>query len=211
MARLDRLFTGITRGLLFAAALWLAVNPALGGDLPVAGSGQWWQYRADRQLSGRSTAKGRIDKPSICWTHPLAGRETLLDAAFAQGTERISLPTDDVAASPEGMGWGQILQTWDVAGPTGLSWFDLDGKRQFTIWSRNANQKIGRVLPGEPGLQLIETEPKGYPKVSGVYKGTVRLKARTAGQWVTRWETETPMLIWSAEPIFGDFDADGRN
>jgi hypothetical protein len=211
MTRIVRFFVGIARSLLLAAGLWLTASLALASDSPITDSGQWWQYRGNQQLSGRSKVKGRIDKPTICWVHPLVGRETLLDVALAKGTEKTILPTDDVAISPEGVGWGQIIQSWDVAGPTGLAWFDFDGKGQLGTWSRSPHQKIGHVLRQEPGLQLIETEPKGYPKVPGVYKGTVRLKIRSGGQWVTRWETETPTLIWSAEPIFGDFDADGRN
>ena len=39
----------------------------------------------------------------------------------------------------------------------------------------------------------------------------MRLEFREDGQWVTRWETETETLIWVAEPICGDLDADGRS
>jgi len=208
--RLAPSFVGIATNLLLAAVLGPAVDRALAGDCLPTDSGQWWQYRGNEQLSGRSKIKGKIDKPAIRWAHPLAGRETLLAAALAQGSEKTPLPTADVATSPDGARWGQIIKDWDVAGPTGLSWFDLDGKGQFISWPRSPHQKIGHVLPHEPGVQLIETEPKGYPKVPGVYKGTVRLKVRAGGQWVTRWETETPTLIRSAEPILGDFDADGK-
>ena len=37
------------------------------------------------------------------------------------------------------------------------------------------------------------------------------MKVREKGEWVTHWETETDTLIWQAEPIFGDFDGDGKN
>lgn len=211
MTRIVRFFAGITRSPLLCAGLWLMASPGFANDPLPTDSGQWWQYRGNQQISGRSKIKGRIDKPTICWSHPLAGRETLVDAAFAKGMDSAPLPTTDVATSPEGAGWWQIMQSWNVAGPTGLAWFDFDDKGQFVTWSRSPHQKIGRILPQVPGLQLIETEPKGYPKVPGVYKGTVRLKVRNNGQWVTRWETETPTLIWSAEPIFGDFDGDGQN
>jgi putative pyrroloquinoline-quinone binding quinoprotein len=176
-----------------------------------AARGEWRQYRGDQRLSGRSGVRGKIEQPAILWSHSLGGRETLLSAALKNGSETVSLPVDDVSASPAGRTWGQIQMDWRVAGPYGLSWYDLDGDGRLTGMSRSYNQKIGKALPDQPGLQLIEAEPKGYPKVPDVYKGSVRLKVREKGRWVTRWETETDTLIWQAEPIFGDFDGDGRN
>jgi len=73
-----------------------------------------------------------------------------------------------------------------------------------------ANQKVGKVLPDQPGLQLIEAEPKGYPQQPNILKGTVRLKVRRQGAWATYWEVEIDSPIWVSEPIFGDFDGDGR-
>ena len=172
--------------------------------------GQWWQYRQDRQLSGRSLIKGKIDHPAIRWSHAISGRETLLDATLAKGPPTVSLPAVDVPLSPEKLSTGQILMGWQVAGPNGVSWFDLDGNGQLTPVGRGYNQKIGTILPNQPGLQWVEAEAKGYPKVPGVYKGTVRMKVRQGGQWTAGWEIETATLVWVAEPIFGDFDADGR-
>jgi hypothetical protein len=185
----------------------LAESP--GEHLPTDAGG-WWQYRGDQRLSGRSRIKGKIEHPAIVWSHSIAGRETLLGGALKEGSEVIRLPTVDLPTAAE-RAWGQILGDWQVGGLYGTSWFDLDGDGQLAGISRGYNQKVGKVLPDQPGLQLIETEAKGYPKIPNVYKGTVRLKVREKGQWVTRWETETDTLIWQAEPIFGDFDGDGKN
>ena len=156
------------------------------GRLPTA-SGQWWQYRADQHLSGRCQIKGGINAPAIRWSHSIASRETLLVAAFEKGPESIDLPITDVAATASGLTWRQILEQWREPGPYGAAWLDLDGDGRLTPCNPHFNQKIGKVLPEVPGLQLIEAEPKGYPRVAGVYKGTLRLKTRENRQWVTRW------------------------
>ncbi|HJN18889.1 MAG TPA: hypothetical protein QGH10_25540, partial [Armatimonadota bacterium] len=166
---------------------------------------QWWQYRKDRRLSGRSSATGNIQTPAVKWSHSIAARETLLAAGLGKGPRQIDLPLDDLAT------FDSTIADWGVAGRYRTSWLDLDGTRNLTPDSAHYNRKIGKVLPDAPGLQMIETEPLGYPKVPGVYKGTVRLKIRRDGEWVTHWEVETDTLIWSCEPIFGDFDGDGAN
>ncbi len=196
-----------------AAALVLALEvtvamAATGVKLPTA-SGQWWQYRGDQWLSGRSRAVGNITEPAIRWRHPLLGRDTLLAATLGHGPERVALPPDGRAA--EGLTpWGGAQRDWRLPGPYRAQWLDLDGTGELTAVSASANAKIARMLPDVPGLQMVECEPRGYPKVPNVYEGTVRLKVRHGGQWVTRWEVATDQLIWQAEPIAGDFDGDGR-
>ena len=76
---------------------------ALGRDAPdrlCTQTGQWWQYRGDQRLSGRTLLKGRIDRPVIEWAHPIAGRETLLAVRMMPGPVGVSLPTADKAAVP---------------------------------------------------------------------------------------------------------------
>ena len=204
--------------MLHAALSWPVLLAALAAqgladDRPrlATEQGQWWQYRGDQRLSGRSTLKGHITTPTIEWSYPIAGRGTLVGASLKPGPETIELPASDGTLPPPTRSWDQVRSEWKVAGPGGISWFDLDGNGQLTPMSVSYNQKVGKVLPDEPGLQLIEAEAKGYPQQQNVLKGTVRLKVRKGGQWVTRWEIETDALIWVCEPIFGDFDGDGRN
>jgi outer membrane protein assembly factor BamB len=202
-------------GLLAAGVFTVSVRQSSGADGRPATPrlatemGAWWQYRGDQRLSGRSSLRGTIRRPAVVWSHPIAGRESLVAVALAPGAKEVRLPSrDERGANPP---WSEIEREWSLAGPYGTSWLDLDGDERRTGVSRSYNEKVGKVLPDAPGLQRIQTEAKGYPNVPNVYKGTVRLSVRERGGWVTRWETETDTLIWQAEPIFGDFDGDGRN
>ena len=76
-----------------------------GGARMATEDGQWWQYRGDQRLSGRSHARGEIETPAVKWTHSVAGRETLLAARIGEGPETIALPVGDVVASPAGRSW----------------------------------------------------------------------------------------------------------
>lgn len=185
-----------------------AAMAAPSDKLPTA-SGQWWQYRGDQWLSGRSRAVGNITQPAIRWRYPLLGRDTLLAATLQPGPEYVVLPLSDRAT--EGLTpWGDAQRDWRLPGPYRAQWLDLDGNGDLTAVSASPNAKLAKLLPDIPGLQMVECEPRGYPKVPNVYEGTVRLKVRQGGQWVTRWEVATDQLIWQAEPIAGDFDGDGR-
>ncbi len=57
-------------------SLLLAQESGLSGTSPVSAAGQWWQYRADRRLSGRCEVAGDIAQPAIRWSYPIAGRHT---------------------------------------------------------------------------------------------------------------------------------------
>lgn len=188
----------------------LALSPPLnkglkgarGRDLQPAG--EWWQYRGDRRLSGRSAVRGSLRTPRVAWIHPLRGTETLLRSPVP------GMPRSPAPPHPGRKSWEATLQEWRVPGQYGTSWVDLDGDGKLVPVTRHYNEKVGAILPGVRGLQRIVTEPLGYPQVPNVYRGTVRLETRERGKWTTRWKTETPTLIWQAQPIFGDFDGDGR-
>jgi len=79
---------------LFVGGLWITISLGLANDSPPTESGQWWQYRGNQQLSGRSKIKRRIDKPTVSWAYPLAGRETLLDAATGALKWRFPMPDE---------------------------------------------------------------------------------------------------------------------
>ena len=80
-----------------AATLLLGLM-ALASEIPLdrlpTGTGQWWQYRGDQRLSGRSRARGDIERPAIEWAHSLAASETLLAAAPGKGAETIPFGPD---------------------------------------------------------------------------------------------------------------------
>ena len=165
--------------------------------------GQWWQARGNRRMTGRSSVKGNIKTPAILWKYPMAARQTLLAATFMKGgvEHPISLPNADIAASD----WEQLLTEFGASAPR----VDLDGDGSLSPLPRGSNSKAGHILAEQQGWQLVTTRPKNYPE-SKPYLGTVTLHIREKGEWVPKWETETDTLIWAAEPIFGDFDHDGR-
>ena len=207
-------------------AWWLSAEPARGGEPHPAGprlptsekpksekpvrrqalpteTGQWWHYRGSRRMAGRTQLTGRITQPVIRWQHAMSARQTLLAASLVPGggESAVALPVVDVSAGD----WGATLSTWGASAP----WVDLDGDGSRALLPSGVNSKVGRILPSHGQWQLVKTTPKNYPE-SQPYLGTVSLQIRDNGKWVPKWETETDTLIWSAEPIFGDFDHDGR-
>ena len=204
------------------AGVWLLIGLTAGGGEPLAtlpqnvsgkesmrkllptDLGQWWQPRGNCRMTGRSSAKGDIKTPAIRWKHSMAARQTLLAATLVEGGrgQQITLPNADIGGSD----WGQLLAEWGAGAP----WVDLDGDGSLHPLPSGGNSKAGRILADQQqGWQLITTRAKNYPQ-SQPYLGTVTLHVREKCEWVPKWETETDTLIWEAEPIFGDFDHDGR-
>ncbi len=167
--------------------------------------GQWWESRGDRRLSGRSMLKGDIVTPAIAWKYRVSARETLLAATLKAGEHQVTLPTEDVLVP--GTSRERLLAEMSAAPPL----YDLDQNGQPTSDSINQpyNTKLGKVLSDVPGLQRIDCAPLNYPDREP-YLGTVSLSVRDAGRWREKWKTTTDSLIWVAEPIFGDFNRDGR-
>ena len=197
------------------------VRPTPGGDKPPASApqpvsgkkvalkplpsdvGQWWQHRGNRRLTGRSRTRGNITTPTIRWKHSMGARQSLLAMSLVKdgGEREVLLANADFAKS----NWQNLLSAWGVGHPS----VDLDGNGSQQPLPRGSNKKAGRILPKLKGWQLVTTSPKNYPQ-SQPYLGTVALHVRKKNKWVAKWKTETDTLIWSAEPIFGDFDKDGR-
>ena len=177
-------------------------NRASGKPLPTD-LGQWWQPRGNRRLTGRSSVRGNIATPAILWKHSMGARQTLLATSLVTngGAHEVLLPRENTADAK----WEHTLSAWGVRAP----WVDLDGDGSREPLPSGANSKAGRILPALGGWQLVTTAPENYPD-SQPYLGTVTLHVRDKQQWVPKWKTETDTLIWSAEPIFGDFDDDGR-
>ena len=154
-------------------------------------------------MAGRAQLTGRITQPAIRWQHAMGTQQTLLAVSLKPrgGESVVALPVVDVTAGD----WGATLSAWGASAP----WVDLDGDGSRAVLPSGVNSKAGRILPNHGRWQLVKTSPKNYPE-SQPYLGTVSLQIRDHGKWVPKWETETDTLIWSAEPIVGDFDHDGR-
>ncbi len=158
---------------------------------------QWWQFRNDRGLTGRSRMLGSITgTPSILWSRFVGARETYVELQQAAGSSVIDLPQTDLAIS----NWNTFNMQWDL----GSAYYDLDGTGSLTRIDRHRYYKIGDFLP-EPGLEKVEATFFGD-------NGRLRLYKRQSGAWVQVWQTAELMpQFWQPEVIVGDFDGDGQD
>src|SRR6476661_7410983 len=92
------------------------------GDLPT-NSGEWWQFRGNRTLTGRSALAGSLAKPAVQWRHFCGARESYLSIEIANsqsaGEQKLALPSADLQADQ----WQAMAIDWNIEGP----WYDLDG------------------------------------------------------------------------------------
>lgn len=181
-------------------------------------AGEWLQFRGDRQLTGRSSLKGNIVLPAILWRHFIGARETLLQARFSPQTTSdppgkaqtvsAALPTVDVEQTSA----TALAHRWELGG----SWLDLDGKGSPAVVAPSTSYKVGHLLPAESGApvgwQKIEFE-SAFAK-SGTSADNVpvygRLSQWKEGRWQQLWQSERIPLLYAANTIYGDFDADGQ-
>src|SRR5436309_3557487 len=115
----------------------------------VPAAGAWAQFRGDAALSGRSRVKGRITRPAVLWKQFIGARETLLRVQPGRTADpRMPLPEKDLDAGRAGeteTGWGL----------NGLR-YDLDGTGARTSFLTSSMTRVAKVLPKEPGPQLLE-------------------------------------------------------
>jgi hypothetical protein len=184
-----------------AAIIATVLTGAANTDRP----GEWLQFRRDRALTGRCPLKGDITSPAILWRRFIGARETLLGVRFGSGAKTVPLPAQDVIPDSR----RDLFREWSLGGP----WYDLDGDGRQQAVGPGASYKIGRFLPGIPGLQKVEFE-SGFEKAGTSADSSVpiygRLYARRNGEWAQVWQTEPIPLLYSANAIVGDFDGDGR-
>src|SRR5215510_7177523 len=85
---------------LIGCCVLLALAPALIAQSPKpTDSGQWWQFRGDRRLTGRARVKGDIQgAPSVLWSQDLSARTTWMALTPRPGAApaSVSLPTANV-------------------------------------------------------------------------------------------------------------------
>lgn len=174
-------------------------------------TGEWRQFRGDRALTGRSPLSGDITAPAICWRQFVGARETLVGARLQPGAETaLPLPSQDVPATD----YDALIQQWETGDP----WYDLDGDGRLQRISLppdggTSTYKIGKFIPDESGLQMLEFE-SGFNKEGGTvadpaFKMYGRLFVRRDGVWQQRWESESIPLLYRPNVVVGDFDNDG--
>src|SRR4051794_22202146 len=97
------------------------------GDLPTE-AGEWWQFRGNRTLTGRSALRGSLAKPAVQWRRFCGARESYLALEIGNtqsGSEQkldlpsVDLPSVDLQADQ----WQTMAIDWNIEGP----WYDLDG------------------------------------------------------------------------------------
>ena len=131
---------------------------------PVSGaSTSWRQFRADRQLTGRSGLIGDLTStPAILWQYYIGGRRTMLTAEFGGEASSLSLPTSDVPLPMSQhdfeVKWA-VLKSYSYWG-NNRPFFDLDDNGTLTknVSSLNytSDYKVGDFDTSSNTLEKVE-------------------------------------------------------
>ncbi|MDC0935958.1 FG-GAP-like repeat-containing protein [Pirellulales bacterium] len=160
--------------------------------------GEWWQFRGDRQLTGRAEMVGNITElvPEVIWSQFVGSRQawTALTPSTSQ-SDTVSLPTTNVNISRD----DKI--EWGLGGP----YFDLNENGFLTEVAQSFWFKIGDFLPAVTGLEKVELE------LQSDGDGIARLYRRQGASWIQVWQSlEIPQLQLVPSVITGDFDNDSQ-
>jgi len=161
----------------------------------------WLQFCGDRYLTGRSAAKGCITKPEIHWKHSISGRETYLQVDLPRaGSSKTSLPHADIDAGTV----ESLLSVWGLAGDM----LDIDGTGKLTPTREYGTSRVGKFLPNVPGLQRFVVETKHGADRQQV--SNYSMQTRLNGNWEQSWSEPLDDINLVSNPIYGDFDRDGK-
>jgi len=160
--------------------------------------GDWLQFGGDRYLTATSSLNGSVTQPRILWSRRLAARETLFRVTARPGQlSEITVPDTDFGPSSE----EEVLNAWEMNGRL----FDLDEAGSPTPGPSYGNTKIGKLIADRPGLQRF---------TAGCSTGFTfpyrKLEVRSECEWVELWNHPMDTTVLTVNPIFGDFDQDGR-
>ena len=173
-------------------------------------AGQWLQFRGDRALTGRSLLKGNISSPEIKWKYFIGAREALMSVSVGGQGGSVKLPDSDLRAA----NIGSALSEWSVGYPT----FDVDENGVLISQLSDssgasgrilAHVKIGKWVREWPGLQKVQTD-NGFLSHDKADPTYCRLYRRENGDWKEVWRSLSVSLLYTVEPIVGDFDNDGK-
>lgn len=173
--------------------------------------GEWPCFRGGPGLLARSPLVGDMRQPAVVWKHFVGVADTTLlltpdggagdPASTAAWRRPLVLVSLLPASAPEA---GD--PRWGFSRPSAL----IAGRDQPIPQDTNAT--YDEVLPGVPGLQRLEFE-SGFskPTVNGQWQPVVgRCLAWRDGAWEQVWQTGPLDMLFSALPLAGDFDGDGK-
>ena len=167
------------------------------------GRGEWLQFRHDRALTGRTSLTGHIRQPVLKWKQFVGARESLLAVRFTgHGETTLPLPAVDEHTDA----WGAVLAQWGASSAA----MDLDGDSKFQEIAASPLHRVGKVLPDRPGFQKVVFDSLFSASDPGAAQAFGRLLARRHGGWEPLWSTEPIPMLYTANPITGDFDGDGQ-
>lgn len=190
----------VVTALLLATSMSHAAERPAVRKFPMAG--EWGCYRRDGSQQARSPLKGRITKPTIAWKHYVGSIDTLIEVQPGSRDASVSAPAKKLG----NLSTVTNLQRWGLQQPLAM----IEGRRQPL--PRGGHAAYADVLPDVPGLEKIEFESAF--RASGVKGGwpmsTGWLKVWTNGKWNKVWQMKPIGGLFSANPIVGDFDNDGK-
>jgi len=179
------------------------------GDLPTD-SGEWWQFRGNRTLTGRSALAGALAKPAVQWRHFCGACESYLSLEIVNSQsadeQKIALPSADLQADQ----WQAMAIDWNIEGP----WYDLDGSGAPQSVPPELHHKLDHLFPDDPAWYKLQFETIFATPSATVATDSEpvygRLFRRTEGEWQQLWQSAPIPYLFHANAIVGDFDADGE-
>lgn len=164
--------------------------------------GEWPAFRRTGTLQSRSPLKGKITQPAIVWKQFVGGLESRVVLEPGNKQFQLDLPKDEV-----------ILKS--ASDTIAISDFKPVPKSPWEIndiATGYGSTTMVDILPEYSGKERIEFESTFFKaNILGRYAPSVgRCFAMKNGQWVKVWETKPILSLFSALPMAGDFDGDGK-
>lgn len=172
--------------------VFMPISVATGADE------DWPRYGRDGALTGRSSLKARITKPSVAWTYSVAGHVYEIELTPAEGTTRTRLPLEEARAD-------SAPRRIDLPEPIV---YDLDGTGRLRPAPETFHQRWAKILPDVPGLQRVAWNHTWTDK--RICRLQLFAHDRGFDQPRMVWETDPPEgNVFNPLDIVYDIDGDG--
>ena len=181
----------------------LCIAQAAGAEA-LAAPGEWPRWRRDQRLTGCQPMPGAIRDPRVAWSHDLRGWEALVVARPGRGPGRLTL----AGAEPRNPSYlEQASYAWGLGKPR----YDLAGDGTTVALGPRYNSKIGKLLPGVKGLQVVVIHEGRFPFGEETNEGWVVCNAYDRGRGEARvaWKVRSVQKTHRPYCALADVDADG--